>query len=109
FLEGAVAKTGAVPIKQGRTTLSQAVASSGGLASFADPSDVKIIRYLGDGKRQIIQANLKEIREGNNEDLILEDRDAIIVETNGAKKFFTGLRLSLGFGLVGVGYSPPEK
>lgn len=109
FLEGAVAKSGAVPIKQGRTTLSQAVATSGGLASFADPKDVRVIRYLGNGKREVIQVNLKEIREGTAEDIILEDRDAIIVETNGVKKFFTGLNLSLGFGLVGVGYDAPEK
>lgn len=109
FLEGAVAKTGAVPIKQGRTTLSQAVAMSGGLASFAQPKDVKIIRYLGNGKREIIQANLKDIRNGKADDIILKDRDAVIVETNGTKKFFTGLNLSLGFGLVGVGYTDPAR
>ncbi len=109
FLEGAVANTGAVPIKQGRTTLSQAVAMSGGLASFAQPNDIKIIRYLGNGQREIIQANLKDIRDGKAEDIVLKDRDAVIVETNGTKKFFTGLNLSLGFGLVGVGYREPTR
>lgn len=109
FLEGAVANTGAVPIKQGRTTLSQAVAMAGGLASFAQPKDVKIIRYLGSGQREIIQANLKDIRNGKADDIILKDRDAVIVETNGTKKFFTGLNLSLGFGLVGVGYREPTR
>lgn len=108
FIEGAVANTGAVPIKQGRTTLSQAVAISGGLESFANPKDIKIIRYLGDGKRDIIQANLAEIREGQSDDIILEDRDAIIVESNGLKKFFSGLRINLGYGLVGFGYDDPS-
>lgn len=109
FLEGAVAKTGAIPIKQGRTTLSQAVAMSGGLESFADPSDVKIIRYQNDNTRKIIEADLEAIRNGESEDIILEDRDAVIVESNGLKKFFSGLRINLGYGLVGFGYDDPSR
>jgi len=109
FVEGAVHKVGTVPIREGDTTLSQAIAQSGGLASYADDGDITIIRYLGSGGREIIKADLDDIRDGRAPDVLLKERDAIIVGASTVKQILYGLRLSLGFGLVGVGYDPPEK
>lgn len=108
FIEGAVIKPGSYNIEQGSTTVSQAVAMSGGLASYAS-KDVKVIRYLGNSNREIYELNLDQIRSGEQEDPLVNDRDAIIVGASGTKRFLYGLRLSLGFGLVGVGYDPPDK
>jgi len=108
FVEGAVRKVGVVPIREGDTTLSQAIAQSGGLASYAS-DDITVIRYLGSGEREIIKADLDDIRDGRAPDVFLKERDAIIVGASTAKKLLYGLRLSLGFGLVGVGYDPPDK
>lgn len=109
FLEGAVRNPGSVPIKTGETTLSQAITAAGGIASYADPGDVRVLRHHGRGKREIIQVDLEAIRSGSAEDPILSDRDAVIVGASGFKKFVYGLGLSLGFGLVGVSYAPPDK
>jgi len=109
FVEGAVIKSGPFPIKEGSTTIPQSIAAAGGLASYANPSDLKLIRNHGNGKREIIELDLEKIRNGEAEDIVVQDRDAIIVGASGVKRFFYGLGLSLGFGLVGVNYRPPSR
>ena len=78
------------------------------MASYAS-DDITVIRYLGSGEREIIKVDLDDIRDGRAPDVLLKERDAIIVGASTAKKLLYGLRLSLGFGLVGVGYDPPDK
>jgi polysaccharide export outer membrane protein len=108
FVEGAVRRPGAFPIKGGATTVSQAIAAAGGVTGYADSGDIKLIHYLGNGKREITQLNLRRIQKGEDEDPIVKDRDAIIVGASIAKRVLYGLRLSTLFGLIGVGYSPPD-
>ncbi len=108
FVEGAVLKPGSYPIK-GDATVSQVISQAGGVASFADKGDVTLIRYEGNGERNIVELNLAEIREGAQEDPMVQDRDAIIVGSSGLKRLLYGFRISLGYGLVGVGYDPPDK
>lgn len=108
YLEGAVRRPGALAIRDGVTTLSEALATAGGISSVADSSDVKLVRHLGAGKREVMELNLKEIRNGNAEDPIMKDRDTVIVGTSAAKRILTGLRLNYLYGLLGIGYSPPE-
>jgi len=109
YLAGAVRKTGSYPLTGEFTTISQIITTAGGTASYADNSNVKIIRYLGDGKREIMVVDLKKILNGEGDDILVKDRDAIIVGSSGTKMLLYGLRLGLGFGLFNIGYDPPDK
>jgi polysaccharide biosynthesis/export protein len=107
FVEGAVKRPGSFPIK-GSSTVSQGIALAGGLTGYADSGDVKLIRYLGNGKREIKDLDLGKIQKGQADDPVIMDRDAIIVGASTAKRILYGLRLNFLLGLIGVGYSPPE-
>jgi len=109
FVEGAVRKPGSFPIKEGVTTLTQCIAMAGGTTTYADSSDIKLIRYYGNGKREVMDVDLKKIQKGETEDTIVKDRDAIVVGASTARRVLYGLRLNFLFGLVGVGYDPPER
>jgi len=109
FVEGAVTRPGSIQIKEGLTTVSQVISEAGGLTSYANSSDVTLIRYLGSGERELVKLDLDQIRDGAAEDPKVNDRDAIVIASSGFKRLIYGLRLSLGFGLVGVGYEPPER
>ncbi|MFQ5788720.1 MAG: SLBB domain-containing protein, partial [Thermodesulfobacteriota bacterium] len=109
FVEGAVRSPGSIQIKEGLTTVNQVISDAGGLTSYANSSDVTLSRYLGNGEREFIKLDLNQIREGTVKDPKVNDRDVIIVASSGFKRFIYGLRLNFGFGLVGVGYDPPER
>ena len=107
YVDGAVKKPGGLPLKE-KISVSQAVAMAGGLTSFANPGDIKLVRYEGDGKRKLITLDLNKIKEGEIDDPIVEDRDIIVVPPSTAKRLIYGLRLNFLFGLFGVGYDPPR-
>ncbi len=107
FVEGAVGRPGAYSIKEGISTVSQSITMAGGLASFANSRDVKLVRYLGKGQREVIPLNLAAIRKGEAEDPLLKDRDAVIVGVSVTKRILAGLRLNYLYGLLGIGYDPP--
>jgi polysaccharide export outer membrane protein len=107
FVEGAVDKPGAYPIKEGSTTLSEAIVMAGGVASYADEGDVKLVRYLGSGRKEVVDVDLDNIREGGGEDPVLKEKDAVIVGASGIKSFFYGFKFNI-WGLGGVGYDPPR-
>lgn len=108
FVDGAVRTPGSYPINEGETTLSQAIVMAGGVASYADESDVNLVRYTGNGKREVINVDLESIESGAAEDPILNEKDAIVVGASGFKSFFYGLNFNI-FGLGGVGYNPPAR
>ena len=109
FVEGAVLNPGTYPIKEGSTTLTQAIIKAGGSMSYAQNSDITLIRYNSATGRKVYTVNLDEINAGNQQDIVVKDRDAVIVGTNTVKKFFSGLSLNIGYGLVGVGYTQPAR
>jgi polysaccharide export outer membrane protein len=108
FVDGAVRTPGSYPINEGETTLSQAIVMAGGIASYADDSDVSLVRYMGNGKREVINVDLESIQNGASEDPVLNEKDAIVVGASGFKSFFYGLNFNI-FGLGGVGYNPPAR
>ena len=69
------------------------ISKAGGIASYADQDEVKLIRYHSDGQRQIVDLDLQTIREGGSDDLVVKDGDAIIVGTNGTKNSLKALDL----------------
>jgi len=108
FVDGAVRTPGSYPINEGETTLSQAIVMAGGVASYADESDVSLVRYMGSGKREVVNVDLESIQSGAEEDPLLNEKDAIVVGSSGFKSFFYGLNFNV-FGLGGVGYNPPAR
>jgi polysaccharide export outer membrane protein len=108
YVDGAVRKAGSYPIRQ-EMSVQEAIVSAGGLSSIANAKDVKIIRYLGNGRREVAKLSLDDTREGDGARLKVQDRDVIFVESSATSAFFQGLRLTLGTGLVGLGYTPPAQ
>ena len=88
YVDGAVRKAGSYPIRQ-EMSVQEAVVAAGGLQSFADALD--------------------DMQRGEAAELKVQDRDVIFVEYNAASAFFQGLRLTLGTGLMGVGFQPPAQ
>jgi polysaccharide export outer membrane protein len=108
YVDGAVRKAGSYPIRQ-EMSVQEAIVAAGGLQSFADPKNVKLVRYVGKGKREVAKLSIDDMRRGEAAELKVQDRDVIFVESSPASAFFQGLRLNLGTGLLGVGYSPPAQ
>ena len=108
FVEGAVNRPGAYPIKEGVSTVSQSIARASGVANYANKADVKLITYLGNGKRVVKQLDLEKIRNGEIEDPIVKDKDAIVVGVSVVKRVLSGLRLGYFWGLMSVGYDAPS-
>jgi polysaccharide export outer membrane protein len=108
YVDGAVRKAGSYPIRQ-EMSVQEAVVAAGGLQSFANAKDIKLIRYVGKGRREVAKLSLDDLQRGEAAELKVQDRDVIFVESNAASAFFQGLRLTLGTGLVGVGYQPPAQ
>ena len=108
YVDGAVRKAGSYPIRQ-EMSVQEAIVAAGGLQSFADPKNVKLVRYVGKGKREVAKLSIDDMRRGEAAELKIQDRDVIFVESSPASAFFQGLRLNLGTGLLGVGYSAPNQ
>ncbi|MGI9534944.1 MAG: SLBB domain-containing protein, partial [Thermodesulfobacteriota bacterium] len=94
FIEGAVINPGTYPVREGKTTVSEAIVMAGGTASFARRSNITLIRNLNNGGKQSLQLNLNKIREGQMEDPVLNEKDVVIVGASGFKRFFYGLRIN---------------
>lgn len=108
YVDGAVRKAGSYPIRK-EMSVREAIVAAGGLQSFADADNVKLIRYLGEGKREVAKLSLAELRTDETGKLKVRDRDVIFVESSAIGTFVQGLRLTLGSGLFGVGYTPPAQ
>ena len=92
YVGGEVRAPGGFPIKGKRITVSQAIATAGGLTSKADGPETKIFRYAGrDDGKEILLVNLDAIHEGKQEDLYLKENDIVIVPKSGTKTFLTEL------------------
>jgi polysaccharide biosynthesis/export protein len=99
YVDGAVMKSGAFPIKQDMT-VQQAIVAAGGFSPAAS-DNVKLVRYGKAGQRDVIDIDADEITSG---DLTVQDRDVVFVETNPLKAAVYGFRLQI-FG-TGVAISP---
>ena len=108
YVDGAVRKAGSYPIRR-EMSVQEAIVAAGGLESFADAGNVKLVRYVRDGRRQVARLSLDGEGEEEAHGLKVQDRDVIFVESSPTSAFFQGLRLTLGTGLLGVGYTPPSR
>ncbi len=79
YVEGAVARPGAVA-KRADTTVLGAVAMAGGLAYEANARNVKVMRRGNGGQWQTIELNYNTLRDDPGTDILLADGDIIVVE-----------------------------
>jgi polysaccharide biosynthesis/export protein len=99
FVDGAVRRPGSYPLQQ-RTTLQEAVVAAGGLAPYAQ-NEVTVFRLEG-GERV---EHVYDTTSLENWNVLVEDQDVIVAESDGLRKFWYGFR----FSFFGVGYADPER
>ena len=106
FVDGAVRKPGAYFI-QHETTMQEAFLEAGGLAPYANKQEATLIRYTGNGERQMIKLDLSQ---PESLELEVKDRDVIIAAASSFGKLANGFRFTMGVpGFGFVGYQDPEK
>ena len=86
FVGGEVRAPGGFSLRGKRLTVSQAIASAGGLKGIANASETRIFRYSEKGSgKEILIVNVYDIEKGKSEDLYLKEYDVIIVPRSGVK------------------------
>jgi polysaccharide export outer membrane protein len=108
YVDGAVREPGAYPIRR-EMTVQQAIVEAGGLRTTASEGNIKLVRYMPGGSREVVQLSLNDIQNGKAQEMTVRDRDVVFVETSTFEAMIYGLRLNLGMGLMGIGYSPPPQ
>ncbi|MDH4231113.1 MAG: polysaccharide export protein [Nitrospirota bacterium] len=106
FVDGAVRAPGEYQLKGKTTTFTQAISMAKGLDYSALHSDMKIYRDNGTPEREIITVDYESILGGESPDIPIRERDIIIVESSGFKRFLNTVSGSLGFGSFRVGGRP---
>ena len=107
FVDGAVRNPGTYPLK-GEMTITEAIVLAGGLTAYADNDKIKLIRYTGDGKRNIISLSFSELQEGIGNNIKLQDQDVVYAESSTSGLLSTGLGFDLGFMGTGIQYRNPS-
>jgi polysaccharide export outer membrane protein len=83
YVNGEVRQAGAVRFSRDEpVTVLRAVTSAGGGTERANESRVKVLRRLEDGTQQTFKVNLKQVKRGSEEDLILQNNDIVVVPTS---------------------------
>lgn len=97
FVDGAVRRPGAYTIKN-RTIIQEALVEAGGVESWAVKDRLQLVRMDDHGSRQLIDLDLSQtqVRE-----MVLNDRDILIVPASGAAGFMRGF----GVSVLGTGFS----
>ncbi len=108
FVDGAVKRPGTYGVSPGMT-VQEAIVQAGGFASVADSGNIKLVRKVQQGKREVIQVSAKDFKTGSGHDLQINDRDIVFVESSFGKQMLYGIMLNFFTGLVGVGYEPPKQ
>lgn len=81
FVEGAVARPGSYPLREGMTLL-KAIAVAGGTDWAATRNNVRVLRHDGSGQPTEIAVDFAAVRDKVAEDLLLQDGDVVVVDTN---------------------------
>ena len=107
FVDGAVRNPGTYPLK-GELTITEAIVLAGGLTAYADNDKIKLIRYTGDGKRNIISLSFNELQEGVGDNIKIQDQDVVYAESSSSGLLSTGIGFDLGFMGTGINYRNPS-
>lgn len=80
YVNGAVQQPGVKEFfADEEVTVLQAVTAAGGTTDRANEHRVQVIRRLPDGTKQVFKVNLKRIKRGRAEDMLLEPNDVVYV------------------------------
>jgi len=80
YVDGAVKSPGQIEGKVSRPiTLLQAVARAGGLTERANLRGVHVLRKQADGSQKRIPVDLKDIRKGKADELLLQEGDVFVI------------------------------
>jgi polysaccharide export outer membrane protein len=80
YVNGAVKEPGAYQFKRSeQVTALQAVTRAGGVTDRANEKKVQVIRRRSDGSKRIIPVNLRKVKKGKVDDLVLEKDDIVVV------------------------------
>ncbi|HXX34864.1 MAG TPA: SLBB domain-containing protein, partial [Thermodesulfobacteriota bacterium] len=86
FVGGEVRSPGGFSLRGKKMTVSQAIASAGGLKGIADASETRIFRYSEKGSRkEILTVNVYDIQKGKSEDVCLNEYDVVFVPRSDTK------------------------
>lgn len=102
FVYGAVNHPGAFAFQRQMRIL-EAVALAGGLTSFANSSDVTLIRRADDGSEQLYHAELPRIESGRDPNVYMRDGDILRIAESKPKRAFDWF-CNLFRGLFGFSY-----
>lgn len=97
FVDGAVRRPGAYAIKN-RTVLQEALVEAGGLETWAVKDRVQLVRMAENGERKLIELDPSQ---AGVQDLVLSDRDILIVPSSGKAGRMSGF----GVSILGTGFS----
>ncbi len=104
YITGEVIAPQGIYLKEGGTSLYEAIAKISGLKPEAKAKDIKIFRKkLNSDSRDTISANLDLIRKGEQKDIMLEPYDIIQVDKAKDSMALTILKAVAGFGKQAVG------
>jgi polysaccharide export outer membrane protein len=95
FVSGAVIEPGSF-VMQGSVTLTQAIAMAKGLKYEAMKNRLRIYRDTGSEIRDNIDVDYDKVLAKESSDVILKDKDIVIVPKSGAKSFLKGFVETLG-------------
>jgi polysaccharide export outer membrane protein len=97
FVDGAVKRPGAYPIKH-KTVVQEGLVESGGFESNAKKDRVKLVRITESGERKIIDLDLSK---SDSKEMALKDRDILIVDESG----LGGLGRGFSITVLGTGFT----
>jgi len=105
YVDGAVRRPGAFPIKP-RTTVEEAIMTAGGFLSYADAKDVILVRRNADNRRALSHMNLELSHHGSHP---VADGDILVVGSTFWGRVTSGGGFNIGLPFLGFGYSNPER
>jgi polysaccharide export outer membrane protein len=97
FVDGAVRRPGAYPIKH-KTVIQEGLVEAGGFEPSAKKDKIKLVRVTETGERKIIDLDLNNT---NSKEMALKDRDILIV----GESALGGWGRGFGFTFLGTGFS----
>ena len=97
FVDGAVKRPGAYPIKH-NTVVQEGLVEAGGFESFAKKDIIKLVRMTESGQRQIIDLDLNKT---DSREMALQDRDILIIGESALGALFKGFSISF----AGTGFA----
>ena len=107
FVYGNVNKQGVVEMKE-PLTLTQALASAGGLKSATQMDNIRVVRQKpGTTEHTEIVYNFKEIRKGKSQDPFLEPNDIVAVSQDKTQSIFNSIGNAMTQGIPSIFYRIP--